>query len=232
MSELRVLSAGAAKGVAEAIAADFERETGARVQAQFGAVGAMREKLLAGEPCDVFVSTAAILDALAADGRVDAATIAPLGRVYTGVAVRCADPIPPIATPGELAHALHAAPAIFFPDPQKATAGNHFMKVLDALGVHHEVGGRLKPYPNGATAMAELARSPLAGAIGCTQVTEILYTPGVALAGRLPREFELATVYAAAVCAGSRTRADARAWVERLTGERTKALRRAGGFEA
>ena len=98
-------------------------------------------------------------------------------------------------------------------------------------GVHHEVGGRLKLYPNGATAMAELARSPLAGAIGCTQVTEILYTPGVALAGRLPREFELATVYAAAVCAGSRTRADARAWVERLTGERTKALRRAGGFE-
>ncbi|MCC7114339.1 MAG: substrate-binding domain-containing protein [Burkholderiales bacterium] len=231
MSDLHVLSAGAAKGLAEAIAADFERESGTTVRARFGAVGAMRETLLAGEPCDVFVSTAAIVEALSSEGRLDPASAAPIGRVHTAIAVCAGDPVPAIATAAGLAHALHAAPEIHFPDPDKATAGIHFMKVLDALGVRHEIAARLRPHPNGATAMRELARSAPAGAIGCTQVTEVLYTPSVSLAGRLPREFELATVYSAAVCAAARGRGDARAYVAWLTGPRTAELRRRGGFE-
>ena len=39
--------------------------------------------------------------------------------------------------------------------------------------------------------------------IGCTQVTEILSTPGVTLVGPLPKQFELATVYTAGVCTGA-----------------------------
>jgi hypothetical protein len=45
--------------------------------------------------------------------------------------------------------------------------------------------------------MRALAESGPPGALGCTQVTEILYTPGLALAGPLPEPFGLSTVYAA-----------------------------------
>ena len=55
--------------------------------------------------------------------------------------------------------------------------------------------------PGDATAMKELALHPGTGAMGCTQITEINYTPGVALVGPLPDAFELATVYTAAVSA-------------------------------
>ena len=58
---------------------------------------------------------------------------------------------------------------------------------------------RLRPYPNGATAMRALAGARRTSPIGCTQVTEILNTPGVALVGPLPKQFELATVYTAGV---------------------------------
>ena len=47
--------------------------------------------------------------------------------------------------------------------------------------------------------MRALADTTGPGAVGCTQVTEILYTPGVDLVGPLPAEFTLATMYSVAV---------------------------------
>jgi molybdate transport system substrate-binding protein len=113
----------------------------------------------------------------------------------------------------------------------KATAGIHFMKVLKALGIETQLGERLRPFPNGATAMREMAQSNEAGLLGCTQVTEILYTPGVQLAGLLPREFELATVYTAAVCTRAQEPLAAAEFVRMLAGEEAAALRAAGGFQ-
>ena len=85
---VNLICAGAAKGLVEALRHPFEGETGATIHATFGAVGAMREQLDAGAPCDVLVLTAGMQDALARDGRVMAATITPLGGVPTGIAVR------------------------------------------------------------------------------------------------------------------------------------------------
>ena len=78
MSDLVLLSAGAAKALVERVAGAFHRETGAKIRGTFGAVGTMRDKLAAGEACDAFVSTAAILDALVGEGRVVAASIRPM----------------------------------------------------------------------------------------------------------------------------------------------------------
>lgn len=232
MSDLVLLSAGAAKALVEGIAGAFHRETGAMIRGSFGAVGAMRDKLAAGEACDAFVSTAAILDALVGEGRIVAASVRPIGRVRTGVAVRAGDPMPSIADADALAAALREAPAIFLPDPERATAGIHFVRVLDRLGLLGTLASRLKTYPNGATAMRELAQCALPDAIGCTQVTEILYTPGIVLAATLPREFELATTYSAAVCSAAVSPDLAAKFVEWMCGERAAELRAAGGFEA
>jgi molybdate transport system substrate-binding protein len=231
-ANLILLSAGAAKALVEGIAADFHRTTGVAIRGTFGAVGTMRDKLLAGEACDAFVSTATILDALAKEGRIVPASIKPIGRVRTGIAVRKGDPVPDVATGDALAARLQDAPAIFMPDPERATAGIHFVRVLDRLGLLAQLGSRLKSYPNGATAMRELAQCGIAHAIGCTQVTEILYTPGVVLAGLLPSEYELATVYSAGVCTGAASPALAAAFIEWLVDERRAELRRQGGFES
>lgn len=229
--DLVLLSAGAAKGLVEGIAADFRNETGTAIRGQFGAVGAMREKLLAGEACDAFVSTAAMLEALERDGRIVAASVAPIGRVRTGIAVRAGEPKPDVTTADALAARLREARAIYVPDTERATAGIHFVRVLDRLGLLAQLAGKLRAYPNGATAMQMLAREGPPGAIGCTQVTEILYTRGVALAGLLPSEFELATVYSAGVCADAASPSLASAFVAWVAGTRSADLRRAGGFE-
>lgn len=231
MSLLHILSAGAAQGLVEGLRGAIYSETGRTVQGQFGAVGLMRDRLLEGASCDVLILTQALIEELAAAGRVQPLSARPLGRVRTAIAVRAGEPAPRVDTPEALKAALLAARGIYFPDPLKATAGIHFMSVLQRLGIAERVAPALRPYPNGATAMKELAAASGPGLIGCTQVTEILYTPGVQLVANLPSEFELATVYMAAVAAKSEQPQAARLVVELLAGARSAALRQSCGFQ-
>lgn len=206
------------------------------LQGTFGVVGAMRDKLLAGEPCDVLILSTKLMEELAVQGKVDVASIAPLGAVPTGVALPLAVDAglqaAQIADADGLRAALLASTGIYFPDPIKATAGIHFAKVLDALGISGQVASRLRTYPSGATAMSAMAADAKkeSGLIGCTQVTEILYTEGVRLVGALPEAFRLETVYAAGVCSASSHKAEAAELVEWLSGEASALIRKQGGF--
>jgi len=228
---VELLSAGAAKGLVEALQPAFRAPTGADVHGTFGAVGAIREQLLAGAPCDVLVLTQPMLDELARDGTIIGDTIARLGTVATGIAVRSGEVFPAIADRAQLRAALAAAQGLYCPDPERATAGIHFVKVLRQLDLYPGVASRLRSFPSGAIAMRELAQTEQAGLLGCTQVTEIRYTRGVDLVGTLPPGFELATVYSAAVCSNARQPELAQKLVALLTGPDAEPLRRAGGFE-
>lgn len=231
MKALHVISGGAAQGLVAQLSERFTAAQGLVPEGTFGAVGMMKDKLLGGAPCDVVILTAALIAELEQQGHVQPGSARPLGVVRTGVALKVGEPVPDVATPQALAALLRGAKGIYFPDPVKATAGIHFMKVLKALGVDQELADRLRPFPNGATAMREMAGATEQGLVGCTQVTEILYTPGVQLVGVLPREFELATVYTAAVCSRSTNPAAAKALVDLLSADASAAQRLAGGFE-
>lgn len=230
MTALHILSAGAAKGLVLAMQARFSAARGATFDSTFGAVGAMKGKLLAGAPCDLIILTAAIIDALAAQGLVRAESCAALGRVYTGIAVPATQPMPDIGDAAKLRSALLDARGIYLPDPERATAGIHFANVLRALGIYDSVRKRLRPFPNGATAMRAMADAGEPDLIGCTQVTEINYTDGALLVGVLPREFELATTYSLAVCSNAAEPALAREFAALLAGPESRALRLQGGF--
>jgi molybdate transport system substrate-binding protein len=65
---------------------------------------------------------------------------------------------------------------------------------------------------------------------GCTQATEILSTPGVALVASLPPGCELATVYTAAVAARAASPGLARAMVAHLVDKESEPTRRRLGF--
>lgn len=228
---LNLLCAGAAQGLVRALAPRLLEAFGATANGRFGAVGAMKEAFDAGEPCDLIVLTDAMIGTMAQQGAVVPASCAPLGRVRTGVAVRSGTPHPDVTTPEGLARALEAADAVYFPDPQRATAGIHFERVLRELGLLERLGPRLRTFPNGATAMRELAAATARAPIGCTQVTEILYTPGVELVAPLPARFELATVYTAAVSARAAHAELAASFVALLAGADSAALRARSGFE-
>ena len=228
---LNLLCAGAAKGLVHALAPRLKAEAGIEISGRFGAVGAMKEALLAGEPCDLMIVTDKMIGELAAAGALRGDTGAALGRVRTGIAVRAGEPRPDIGSADALKAALLAADAIHFPDPERATAGIHFANVLRQLGIHATLQTRFRTWPNGATAMREMAALDAPRQVGCTQVTEINYTEGVDLVGVLPQQFELATVYSGAVSASAAAPELALAFLSMLTGAASRELRRTGGFD-
>jgi len=228
---MHVLSGGAAAAVVQGVQAEFEKSTGLRIDGTFSAVGMMRDKLLAGAPCDVIILTQPMIEQLTASGHVVPGSARSLGRVKTGVAVRSGQAQPSVKTRAELHAAMSAAQGIYFPDPDKATAGIHFMNVLKALGLNESLRSRFRVFPNGATAMAAMAQSQEPGLIGCTQVTEINYTEGVNLIDVLPPEFELSTDYTLGICTASKSPEQAQLLADLLSGSASEAVRRQGGFE-
>ncbi len=229
--QLNLLSGGAAQGLVGKLQDSFKAAHHCSIAGTFGAVGMMKDSLLAGAPCDVIILTDALVAQLTASGELLTGSARAVGTVKTGVAVKTGDKVPAVDSPAALKAALQAARGIYFPDPVKATAGIHVMRVLKELGLDVELADRLRPFPNGATAMKVMSQSTETGLLGCTQITEILYTDGVDLVAPLPRAFELATIYTAAVCSKSAQPQLAQALIELLVGEQAAATRLACGFE-
>jgi molybdate transport system substrate-binding protein len=228
---INLLSGGAASAVVKGLQAEFEKETGCAINGSFSAVGMMREQLIGGAPCDLVILTRPLIDELMASGHVVEGSARSLGWVKTGVAVRAGEAHPAVDTREALAAALRVAKGIYFPDPDNATAGIHFMNVLKALGLDQALSAAFRIYPNGATAMRAMADSTEPGLIGCTQVTEINYTPGVDLVANLPSEFELASDYTLGICTRAQQPELAQKLAALLTGPASAAMRQKGGFE-
>ena len=230
MSALRILSGGAAQGLVASLKPAFKAMTGLDIEGEFGAVGAMADKLRDGTPTDIVVLTAAMIADLAQENLVASGSIADIGLVETAIAVRAGDPQVTVPDATALREAFLAADAIFVPDTRASTAGIHVAKILTQLGIADEVAGRLKIFPNGATAMRNLATSAAARPIGCTQSTEIISTSGVVLSGSLPRGCELSTVYTAAVAAQAADAKHAQDLIDLLIGADARELRSRAGF--
>lgn len=230
MSHLNILSGGAAHGLVASLAPQFKAITGLDIEGEFGAVGAIADKLRNGTPADIVVLTAALIAKLAAENFVVGASIADIGLVETAMAVRTGDPEVSVGDATALRNAFLAADAIFVPDTKASTAGIHVAKVLQQLGIADEVAARLRIYPNGATAMRHLAASVTARPVGCTQSTEIIATQGVTLSGSLPKGCELSTMYTAAVATRAAAASQARSLIALLTSAEQRALRERAGF--
>ena len=230
MTRLNILSGGAAQGLVKSLAPAFKAKAGLDIDGEFGAVGAMADKLRSGRPADIIILTEALVGALAREQVVAPSSIRNVGVVETALAVRTGDPL--VSTPDQTAlrKALLAADAIYVPDTKASTAGIHVAKVLTQLGILGEVDSRLKIYPNGATAMRHLAESPARHPIGCTQATEIISTPGAVLSGALPPGCELATMYTAAITTSAHRPQEAQTLIGLLTAADCGELRARVGF--
>jgi molybdate transport system substrate-binding protein len=230
MNSLNILSGGAAQGLVKSLAPAFKAKTGLDIDGEFGAVGAMADKLRSGRPADIIILTEALVGTLASERLVAPSSVRNIGVVETALAVRAGDPLASAPDQAALRKALLAADAIYVPDTKTSTAGAHVAKVLTLLGILGEVESRLKIYPNGVTAMRQLAESPERHPIGCTQATEIISTSGAALSGALPPGCDLATMYTAAVAAGASRPQAARILIDLLTTADHGRLRASAGF--
>jgi molybdate transport system substrate-binding protein len=209
----------------------FEAETGIPVEFDFGAVGALRDRVLGGEPADLLVVTPAIIVTLEAEQRVRAGSRVDLGRVGGGVAVRAGDPLPAIDTPEALAQALLDADEVYYADPAVATAGAALMKIVDTLGIGDEVRAKSRIAPGGRAAMQNMILSTAARVLGATQISEIKSVPEALLVGEYPAPLQVKTTYSALILERSTRADDATQLIQFFAGPDFQARLAQSGFE-
>ena len=227
---IKILSGGAANGLVTALYPAFKAATGFGIEGDYGAVGGMYDRVGAGESVDLIILTERMIFSLKNGGHVVANGLIGLGKVVTGLAVRSGLPIPDIRDGEALRDVLLKADSIYLPDYVKSTAGVHFASVLRKLGIFDLVEKKLKAFPNGQTAMAAMAKSGDKNPIGCTQITEILNTPGVVYAADLPQDYGLSTIYTAAQSSRSLQPDAVQALISLLTANENIEIRKKAGF--
>lgn len=206
--DVRVLAAGAVQAAVRHLEVGFSAASGHTLKPEFDTVGALRNRVLAGERVDVVILSEAGMGALEAAGKIDPGSRIGLGSTAVALAVRKGAPMPDLSSADALRSSLLAATSITYADPARgATAGAHFAGVLDRLGIAAEVRARVTVLPFGGDVIKAVAEGRFE--IGVSQSSEIVAHADVVLAGRLPSPFDHRTRYVAAKGVGAGPGADA-----------------------
>ncbi len=228
--EINVLAAGATESIIRDTVGTFEKESGHTVRPTYAPVGALRDKIFAGEPADLTIVTPAIIEQIQAKGVVQPSTRTDLGRVGGGIAVPRGAPRPGIGTPDQLTEALLAATEIYHADPKIATAGAYFLQVADRLGIGDEVRRKGRTGGSGKASMELMAKST-AKAIGLTQISEILSVKEVVLVGPYPGGLQSMTTYSGILLKDTLRAEAAKAFLSFLMSPPVQARFKQAGYE-
>ena len=222
---LRVLTTGVTEAPLRALAA--RSEVPVRLITANGGEAARRVR--AGEGFDLVFNARAALEALVAEGWLEAATRREVGVMRLALALRPGVPVPDIGTEAGLRAALLGAETLAHSDGAAgATSGRHVEALMARLGIAEVMAPRRRPFPRGQQAAEAVARGE--AAMGIVQVAEILSVPGVVAAAPLPEAFNLLTPYVGALHAHTPAPGLARGFLDRCAEEAGQALFRAAGF--
>ena len=205
---IKLLSGNGAKGAVRALAAQFERTSGHSVELHFEVNVAIKRKVETGEPFDALVLNPPILDDLIAQGLLDPATRADIGRAGLGVGIRAGAPKPDIASAAAFRQALLTANAIAYPG--EGASGVYFVSLLGRLGIADQMKPKLRPMAAEDTAEVVARGEADMVVVVASRLSDVA---GVELAGLIPQELQTVIGFAAAVGKDARKPAAARALV-------------------
>jgi molybdate transport system substrate-binding protein len=232
---LKVLCAGAMSAIVSELALAFEQTTGHGVTIEVDRSGVVRDRVRNGEQADVAITTGAAITVLASEQRVMPETAALVARSAIGVAIRAGATKPDIGTVDDFKRLLLSVKSVAYADPATGSpSGNHFVKVLDRLGISADVKPRAKVIGAGSGSSVVVVCDAVANGdaeIGIQQIAEILPVAGVELAGPLPDDVQQLTDFSVAVLVCARDPAAARRFVDFITSPSAGRVVSAHGME-
>jgi molybdate transport system substrate-binding protein len=229
-ADLKVISAGAVRALVTGMIADYSKQTGHKFDFTVGTTGQLREIIASGQHADLIITSAPLMGEIEKTGKLTAGSRTDLGRVGLGVVVREGAPVPDVSTPEALKQVLINAKSIAYTDPKLGgTSVIHLMKLAERFGITDMVVKKGVTATGGDDASEKVAHG--AAEIGVTLISEIVPIKGAKLAGPLPGDTQLWTIYASAIPASSKEPEHARAFITALTSPAMASRWTAGGFE-
>ncbi len=229
-ADLKVISAGAVRGLIAQIIDDYSRQTGQKFDFTIGTTGQLRNIIASGQHADLIIVSAPLMGELEKTGKLLSGSRAELGRVGIGVAIRDGATAPDVSTPDALKKALIEARSVAYTNPAEVgTSGIYFASVAERFGISDDIKKKATLTRGGREAAIEVAEGRAELAI--VFISEAVAVKGVKLAGPLPSPLQDYSAYATAIPSSSTDPAAARAFIAALTSTAMAERWRANGFE-
>lgn len=138
--EIKVFSVNGVKSVMSKLGPEFQAASGDRVQFTFATIGALQEKMAAGELPDVLIATAPAIAEAEKQGALAPGSMAEVGRTGVGIAVKEGAAVPDVSTSQKLRRAVLEAKSLAYSNPKSgAASGVAFAHLLEKLGIAEQV---------------------------------------------------------------------------------------------
>jgi len=227
-AEIKVLASNGVREALLELTPAFERETGNKLVITFGLAAALKRQIEAGEAFDLAILTSAGIEDLAKQGKVDAASRAPIARSGVGIGIKKGAPRPDIGTPDAFKRTLLSAKSITW--AKEGQSGIYFAGLLERIGIAEQIKPKAVVAPSGAVVGKLVAAGEVE--LGVILVNELMAAPGVEVLGPLPAELQNYTVFHAGVGVGSKDSSAAKALIKFLTTPAAGAVFKKKGQEA
>lgn len=229
--ELHVVTSGGFTAAFEALAKQYERDTGVHVVTEHGpSMGdtpqAIPARLARHEDADIVILARSGLDKLSAAGTVTGGTVTDLGLSKIAVAVKAGAPVPNISTPDAVRDTLIHAKSVAWSD---SASGVYIQStMLDRLGITDQVRPKGRMIP--ATPVGKIVAEGQAE-IGFQQLSELKPVKGIRIVGLIPETLQKVTAFSAGVVAYSPRQAEARRLIAYLASPKAYPIIRDSGLE-
>jgi molybdate transport system substrate-binding protein len=233
-AEIRVLSSGSMKAAMSQLLPDFERSSGNTATIEYGPAGAIVGRVQKDDAADVVIVSRSQLQKLEGSGKVVQGSPVNIAGIALGVAVRKGAPKPDIGNVEAFKRALLSARSIGYRDPVTgSTSGIYTASLLERLGIAQDLKPKLHLDSSEGNVPENVFLGVATGDIEMQigQITEIVISPGVDLAGPLPSEIQSTTVMAAGIVATSKAPDAAKALISFISSPSAAAVLKASGFQ-
>jgi molybdate transport system substrate-binding protein len=224
---MKVLCTNALKTVVSALAPEFERARGSKLDLIWGSTQMLVDRIGAGEGGDLAILSEEAIDDLIRQGSLAPGSRTDLGRSFIGIAVRQGATKPDIGTVDAFTAALLAAPSITY--SKTGISGIYFRGLLERLGLADAMRAKTVLPAPGLSVGEALATGE--AAIGVQQISELMPVPGLEIVGPLPPPLQKVSVLSAGLFAHAADAAGARALAEALTAPAARVVYQRNGLE-
>lgn len=228
-AEIKLLAPGALRGTMTEVIPIFERTTGHRVQVEYGAAGALNQRVLKGEAADVAILTRAQIDQLMKQGRIASGHLPNVAKVGIGVFVKKGASRPDISSVANLKAALLAAKTVGYADPSAGAAGAHLAKTFEAMGLGSALKDKTRTFPPGDPLYKGVESGQ--AEIGFAPISEIVARSVLDLVGPVPGELQNYNQFAVGALAASSQQDAARELITYLISPSVTPVLKAKGLE-
>jgi molybdate transport system substrate-binding protein len=227
-AEIKLISVGTVSPVLHDLIPEYERQSGNKVQVNFGNPAMTLERLTKGDPADIVMVAGALWDQAEKVGRLKTETKTVLPATPYSIGMKPGTKPSAAATPNDVKRLLEQVQSVALVD--RSPSIPILMQSAGKMGIAQQVEAKTKTYSTGGAIAEALAHGEVD--MGITTLSELVAVREVVVLGPVPSEvLPLKATTIAAITKDGSAIGEATAFFQFLTSPNAMAVFKAKGFD-